>query len=152
MKTIILFLAYITFSITFVSCESHEQKADEAFISFRDNKNKTIDSVIVYRDTSITDISKTNKIPEKIEERVKFKNDIQEKVKQNGIIIRKIKAYHDLNPKSFRKITNLEFTNTQLLKKIADYQEEAKKNWELFEDKLIKETKDLDLELKKYKQ
>ncbi len=151
MKTIILFLAYITLSITFVSCESHEQKADEAFNSFRDNKNKTIDSVIVYRDTSIIVISKPDKKLEKVEECVKFKNDFEEKVKQNEITIKKIKAYQDLNPKSFRKIANLEFVNSQLLKQISNYQEEAKKNWLLFEEKLTKEAQDLDIELKKYK-
>jgi len=151
MKTVILFLVCISLSITFVSCESHEQKADEAFNDFRDKKTKTIDSVIVYRDTSKTVITKPDKKLEKIEECVKFKNDLEEKVKLNDITIKKIKAYQDLNPKSFRKIANLEFVNSQLLKQISDYQEEAKKNWLLFEEKLTKEAKDLDIELKKYK-
>ena len=99
-----IFFKSIVAIVLLTSCESHEQKSDEAFIHFKDEKMAKKDSVYVYRDTTTT-IEKN--IPTKKHEKmygdVKFKKHIENSVHTNELIIKKLKATPNMSIKTLKK-------------------------------------------------
>ena len=135
--------------IVLASCESHEQKVDEAFNEFKNEKMAKKDSVYVYIDTtSAVEKSKTSKKHEKIDEDSKFKKSIENSVHVNELTIKKLKAIPNVSIKTLKKIVHLEEVNNSLFKQLNDYEEEAKNNRKSFEEKIKQQVNELDVDLK----
>ena len=111
-----LIVQSIVCGIVFVSCQSHEQKADEAFKNYKAEDVLVIDSSGIFKDSInvLLKIVKTNKVV-KIEPVSNFKNDLQEKVKANNVLIKHLKAQYPSSSKVFRKILKLEITNNEFI-------------------------------------
>ena len=149
MKNISIFYKSIMAIIVLASCESHEQKVDEAFNEFKNEKMAKKDSVYVYIDTtSIVEKSKTFKKHEKIDEDSKFKKSIENSVHINELTIKKLKAIPNVNIKTLKKIVHLEEINNSLIKQLYDFDEEARNNRKSFEEKIKQQVNELDVDLK----
>lgn len=142
-----IFYKNIVALVLLTSCESHEQKSDEAFIHFKDEKMAIKDSVYIHKDTTIEKPQPTKKY-EKMDEDVKFKKSIENSIHANELIIKKLKATPNMNIKTLKKIVHLEKVNSGFIKELANYDIEAKKKWQTFEAKINQEIKELTADLK----
>ena len=149
MNQLSIFYKSVIAIILLASCESHEQKSDEAFNQFKDEKTATKDSIYVYIDiTAAVEKNQPAKKHEKIDEDVKFKKSIENSVHTNELAIKKLKATPNMNIKTLKKIVHLEEVNNNLIKQLNDYDEEVKKNRKSFEEKINKELSELEVNLK----
>jgi hypothetical protein len=149
MNQLSIFYKSIFAIIVLASCESHEQKSDEAFNQFKDEKTATKDSVYVYRDTTATvEKNQPTKKHEKIDEDEKFKKSIENKVHTNELAIKKLKTTPNMNIKTLKKIIHLEEVNNSFINQLNDYDEEVKKNRKSFEEKINLEINELEVNLK----
>jgi|GEM_PF-2361630 len=135
--------------VLLASCESHEQKSDEAFNQFKVEKTTIKDSIYVYKDTT-TSVEKNQPLKkhEKIDEDVKFRKGLENSVHTNELVIKKLKATPNMNIKILKKIVHLEEVNNNLIKQLNEYDEEAKKNRTSFEEKINQEVSELEVNLK----
>lgn len=149
-------LNFISFSIKIclpiillASCESHEQKSNDAFDRFKEEKRISKDCVLVTVDApkEITKVEpiKLNECPD---EWIKFKNETEKKIVLNENRIKKIKQTPAANIKLFKKIVHLEKENNNLKIQLMKYEEEVKNNFENFKQKIKGEEADLDTKLK----
>lgn len=146
-----LFVHTIVCGIICISCESHEQKADETFKRFKVEKNIEIDSSIIFKDSirtllKLTDVKKIVKV----DARTKYQNNLEIKVKANNFTLKQLKEQHQSSSKVLRKILRLEETNNKLITQLKDFEVADKNNRINFEEKINKELKDLDLNIKEY--
>ncbi len=149
MNQLSIFYKSIIAVIVLASCESHEQKSDEAFNQFKDQKIATKDSVYVYKDTTTAvEKNQSSKKYEKIDEDEKFRKSIENKVHTNELAIKKLKITPNMNIKTLKKIVHLEEVNNSFMKELSDYDEEAKKNRKSFEEKINLEINELEVDLK----
>lgn len=149
MNQLSIFYKSVLAIVLLASCESHEQKSDEAFNQFKVEKTTIKDSIYVYRDTTVAvDKNQTPKKHEKIDEDVKFKKSIENSVHTNELVIKKLKATPNMNIKTLKKIVHLEEVNNSLIKQLNDYDKEAKKNRKSFEEKISQEVSELEANLK----
>ena len=100
-----LFVHTIVCGIICISCESHEQKADETFKRFKVEKNIEIDSSIIFKDSirtllKLTDVKKIVKV----DARTKYQNNLEIKVKANNFTLKQLKEQHQSSSKVLRKI------------------------------------------------
>jgi hypothetical protein len=147
----------ICFSILFfTSCQSHEQKADDAFEQVKQEKYKHEPAPVAVQE--VIEASKKTE-PEKIEpdkkneyqdEWSKFKSEIEKKIILNEIKIKEIKAMPDANSKLLKKVMRLEEDNNALRKDMNDYNEEAKTKWETFKATINHNVNEIDIELKDF--
>lgn len=135
--------------IIFASCESHEQKSNDAFDRFKEEKMTSKDCVVVAI-AEPKDILKVEspKINESTDEWLKFKNETEKKIVLNENKIKRIKQTPEANIKLFRKIVHLEKDNDDLKIQLKKYEEEVKINLERFKEKIKGEVTDLDIKLK----
>jgi hypothetical protein len=126
----------------FCSCESHEQKADDAFENFKEDKMNIKDTIIIEKLISTSE-NKT----EKINEYEKFKKEIEKKIISNENKIKLIKLTPQPNSKLFKRVLSLENENKNLKIQFDQYQEELKKNFETFKNKLNLDVNEIDSEL-----
>lgn len=129
----------------FCSCESHEQKADDAFENFKEDKMNLKDTIIIEKLVPSTE-NQINKI-EKLSEFEKFKKEIEKKVLANENKIKTIKLTPNPNSKLFKRVLSLENDNKNLKNQFDLYQEELKKNFETFKNKLNLDVNEIDSEL-----
>lgn len=117
----------IIYSIICVSCESHEQKVDEAFKNYHVENISEIDSSSIFKDSinTLLKLVNTKKII-KIESPNKFKNDLEEKVKANNLVIIQLKQKHQSSSKKTRKILRLEKVNNQFIIQLQHFEENMK--------------------------
>ena len=149
MNQLSIFYKSVIAIVLLASCESHEQKSDEAFNQFKDEKIAKKDSIYVYIDTTAAaEKNQRAKKHEKIDEDTKFKKSIENSVHANELVIKKLKATPNLNIKTLKKIVHLEEANNNLLKQLNDYDEEVKKNRKSFEEKINQEVSELEVNLK----
>ncbi len=149
MNQLSIFYKSIIAVIVLASCESHEQKSDEAFNQFKDQKIATKDSVYVNKDTTTAvEKNQSSKKYEKIDEDEKFRKSIENKVHTNELAIKKLKITPNMNIKTLKKIVHLEEVNNNFMKELSDYDEEAKKNRKSFEEKINLEINELEVDLK----
>ena len=151
MKQKQLYIKSILCALTFAACQSHEQKADEAYKHFKVEKTIDIDSTIIFKD-SANQLLKTlpNKKVIKIDEYLKYKNELEAKVKTNDIAIIKLKEEHQSNTKIYRKIQHLGDVNGLLLNQLKEYEETVKNNRKAFEEKINQELNDVNLSITEY--
>ncbi len=129
----LLYIIPLCTSIILVSCESHEQKADDAFEYIRQEKVKkdsdlaVIEVVNVEKEKSKPIIQKTQ-----IDEWTKFKNEVEKKIVLNDLQIAELKSSLNASTKFKKRITSLEIENKDLIKKMDEYKEAEKVKWENF--------------------
>jgi len=134
--------------IVFVSCESPEQKTDNAFELVKEEKMMAKDSFIVEKEI--------NKVPTKVEvviknesvdEWKKFKFETEKKILVNENKIKEIKGIPDSNTKLYRQVTTLEKNNNDLRKQMDEFNEEMKVKWESFKVKINHDVNEIGIEL-----
>lgn len=151
MKQKKLYIKSILCAMTLIACESHEQKADEAFKNFKVEKTIDIDSTIIYKDSANLLLKiLPNKKGIKIDEGLKYKTDLEVKVKTNVLAINKLKKEYNSNTKAYRKILHLEEANNLFIIQLKNYEETVKKDRKLFEEKINQELNDMNLSINEY--
>ena len=127
------------------SCQSHEQKANDAFEDFKEDKMNITDTIIIEKLISAPEnqITKT----EKISEFEKFKKEIEKKIISNENKIKIIKLTPNPNSKLFKRVLSLENDNKNLKIQFDLYQEELKKNFETFKNKINLDANEINSEL-----
>lgn len=136
-------------SMILFSCESHEQKADEAFDLVKEEKMLSKDSSLKQREI-IEEPEKKEilKINQNMDEWTKFKTNIEKKILKNEDKIKVIKNVPNANTKLLRQVTNLEKENNDLRRQMNEYNEEVKLRWENFKLKINHDANEIDIELK----
>ncbi|MBI3232567.1 MAG: hypothetical protein HYZ42_00750 [Bacteroidetes bacterium] len=118
------------------SCQSHEQKSDESFELFKEEKLKAqneVDSVV-----KLVVVNKPGKVEyvvkkgENIDAWTGFKSSIELRIVENENRIKTLKKVQNLNSKVYKKILSIEKTNYDLRKKLNEYIAEEKVNRENF--------------------
>lgn len=136
-------------SLILFSCESHEQKAVEAFDLVKEEK-------MLAKDSSLN-TKKTMEEPKKIElvkkdqnpdEWMRFRVETEKKILSNDNKIKVIKNIPNANVKLLRKLASLEKENNDLRRQMDEYQEEVKVKWENFKLKISHDANEIDIELK----
>lgn len=132
--------------MVFVSCESHEQKADE-------ESDSTSGKSILANDTSKKQIIQVQKKTEpsvkneSLTDWEKFKIETEKKIVVNENKIKEIKSVPNENVQYFRKVANLEKDNNDLRKQMDDYRTEEKARWEKFKSQMNQDVSDIGKEL-----
>lgn len=135
--------------IILISCESHDQRPDNAFESFKQNKILTKDCVLVSQITP--------QVPDKIEighkKEIKneweiFETEISKKILSNENKIKEMRDIPDANAKLIKKIASLEKKNNGMRRVIIDYPEEVRVKREEFKTNTREELKAIDVKLK----
>lgn len=140
----IIIKSFLSF-IILCSCESHEQKADDAFETFKEDKMTSKDTIIIEK--IISPVESQTYRTEKLSEFEKFKKEIEKKVMANENKIKIIKLTPNPNSKLFKRVLSLENDNKNLKNQFDLYQEELKKNFEIFKNKLNLDVNEIDSEL-----
>jgi hypothetical protein len=130
-----------------VACESHEQKADDAFENVKEKKAMMKDSVTK---ELVPDSVKTEPLKEieRPDEWTQFKTETEKKIASNEIKIKKIKSIHNANAKLMKQVMSLEKDNNELRKEMDVYKEEVKVMWENFKTKINHDVNEISIELK----
>lgn len=138
------------FTFVFISCESHEQKADnpsdsasgESLFSMDTNKHTAIpmprETAPVLKNETLSDWEK-------------FKMETEKKIVANENKIKEIKSIPNENAQLFRKVSSLEKDNNGLRKQLDDYNLEEKARWEKFKLQMNRDVSDIGNELKDMK-
>lgn len=131
------------------SCQSHEQKIDDAFEIVKQEKLISKDSVL----DSVEIILETKKIEQvkiidNVDDWSKFKTETEKKIITNEKKIKELKSIPNTDSKLLKKITNLEKDNNDLRKKMNVYKEEQKVQWENFKTMMNHDVNEIDIELK----
>lgn len=140
-----------------VSCESHEQKADEAFDTVKKEKKLTKDTLLTIEDITVEDIAVEEKKPEVIKEKEhlsdwdKFKIETEKKILINEELIKEIKGKPNASSKLLKTMISLEKDNNDLRKNMDQYKEEVKVMWEKFKTKINHDANEIHIELKDIK-
>jgi hypothetical protein len=132
----------------FVSCESPEQKTDEAFEHVKEEKMMAKDSFIAEKEitkvpTKVEIVMKN----ESIDEWKKFKSETEKRILINENKIKEIKGIPDSNTKLYRQVTTLEKDNNDLRRQMDEYNEEMKVKWESFKVKINHDVNEIGIEL-----
>ena len=137
-----------------VSCESHEQKADEAFEMVKEEKKLTKDTLLTIQDITVEE-KKTDVVKEKEKEHLtewdKFKSGTEKKILLNEDLIKEIKGKSNANAKLLKTMVSLEKDNNDLRKNMDQYKEEVKVMWENFKTKINHDVNEIHIELKDIK-
>ncbi len=140
------------FLIIFVSCESPEQKTDDAFEHVKEEKMIAKDSFNADNETTkmVTKLAAKVEVVtknESVDEWKKFKLDTEKRILMNENKIKEIKGIPDSNPKLYRKVTTLEKNNNDLRRQMDEYNEEMKVKWESFKVKINHDVNEIGIEL-----
>ena len=138
--------------LMFISCQRHEIKADDAYEQVKKEKMQKKDSSLVIPE--ITQVAEEILIipkKEKPNEWNKFKTEIDKRIHSNEMKIKEIKEIPNTNNAFFRKVKNLENDNNDLRKKMDEYKEAEKDNWEKFKTTENHEVNEIDIALKDLK-
>lgn len=134
--------------LIFVSCESPEQKTDDAFELVKEEKMMAKDSFNPQKEaTKVTTKVEIITKNESIDEWKKFKLETEKRIVMNENKIKEIKGIPDSNPKLYRKVTTLEKNNNDLRKQMDEYNEEMKLKWESFKVKINHDVNEIGIEL-----
>ena len=129
----------------FVSCESHEQKADVSDSSIV----KSILPIDTNSNTLIEAPKKADPIMknETLSDWEKFKIETEKKIVANENKIKEIKSIPNENAQLFRKVSSLEKDNNDLRKQMDDYNLDEKARWGKFKLKMNQDVTDIGNEL-----
>jgi hypothetical protein len=135
--------------IILVSCESQEQKSNEAFDQFKEEKLMLKDCVLTNTDTfQRMKASLPVKVNECENEWTKFSCEIENKIILNENKIKKLKQTPNADIKLFKKIVRLEKDNDELNTQLNEYEKEVKENLKKFKEKVDLKLNDIDTQLK----
>ncbi|MDP1745574.1 MAG: hypothetical protein Q8L90_08355 [Bacteroidota bacterium] len=132
----------------FVSCESPEQKTDDAFELVKEEKMMAKDSFIAERE--ITKVKSKVEVAmknESVDEWKKFKFETEKRILINEKKIKEIKGIPDSNTKLYRQVVTLEKNNNDLRRQMDEYYEEMKVKWESFKVKINHDVNEIGIEL-----
>lgn len=132
----------------FVSCESPEQKTDEAFQLVKEEKMMAKDSFIAEKE--ITKVASKVEVViknESVDEWKKFKLETEKRILINENKIKEIKGIPDSNTKLYRQVATLEKDNNDLRRQMDEYNEEMKVKWESFKVKINHDVNEIGIEL-----
>lgn len=136
----------LLFSILFVSCESHEQKAD-AFDRFKEAKSAEADTVIIVKEVPAPQKKpKTIIINECSSEWLKYRNDTEKKIRENEEVIKILRENNNKdgkNSKVDKNISRLEDKNNEMRKKLDKYNDEFNKKLEKLKETINEENNDI---------
>lgn len=132
----------------FVSCESLEQKTDDAFELVKEEKMMAKDSFIAEKEitkvpTKVEVVTKN----ESVDEWKKFKFETEKRIHINENKIKEIKGIPDSNTKLYRHVATLEKDNNDLRRQMDEYNEEMKVKWESFKVKINHDVNEIGIEL-----
>jgi len=110
----------------FFSCQSHEQKQDDAFENVKEQKKVNKDSVVAAIPIQIEqDKPSILKKNEKTDDWMSFQKELEGKIVQNELNIKILKAAKGTSTKSFRRLTHLEKDNSDLRQQMNKYNADA---------------------------
>lgn len=139
----------VSLLIILVSCESQEQKSNEAFDQFKEEKLMLKDCVLtnvdMFQQMNTTAPLKTN---ESADDWIKFKIEIENKILLNKNKIKKLKQTPNADIKLFKKIVRLEKDNDDLKIQLNEYEFEVKENLKKFKEKIDVELNSIGTQLK----
>ena len=134
------------------SCVSNEQKSDGAFEQVKKERMLHNDSNIVknaiIQEPEKKEIVKKN---ETLDDRVRFKIELEIKIHVNEDKIKEIKGLSNLKASMNRKVKSLEQENNDLRKKIDEYFEDEKTKWETFKVTMNHNANNINIELNSLK-
>ncbi|MBK9248301.1 MAG: hypothetical protein IPM69_09385 [Ignavibacteria bacterium] len=147
-------------AVLFISCESHEQKADDAFERVKVEKKIDQDSggadvVIqqpIIQEIKIPEVASLDvKSPEiKIinqDEWSKFRADTEKKIAINESKIKVIKSNPSTSPKMLEELSSKEKDYNDLRRKLDEYSLEMKENLGKFKVKMNHEVNEISIDL-----
>ena len=135
--------------LIFATCESHEQRADEAFERVKAEKMLNKDTVFIEKkpveESKSNDVIKKNDIQD---EWTVFKAEIERKILANSAKIKEIKGTPNVSSGMLKKATSLEKDNNNLKIQMDEYKADVKLDWEKFKTKINYEGTDIGIKLK----
>jgi hypothetical protein len=130
------------------SCGARVQKPDDAFTLVKKERMLSDDSSFVSKEV-IQASMKTEvvKQAETVDEWTRFRLEAEKKIRQNVIIIEKIKKIPDMSNSMRKKLTNLEKDNNNLKMSLNEYPEEVKAKWEAYKSSTSHNATEIGIEL-----
>ena len=142
------------------SCQSREQKKNEAFESFREEKTMLKDSLAIQKDVLSEEKDLiTNRIVKKsiknetipkvkvMDDWTKFKTETEKKITDNEIKIKQMKGIPDVSLKMLRKVVKEEKANNNLRSKLFSFNHDEKEATEIFKAKMLRDLLEIDNKL-----
>lgn len=156
---LILIIGFFTIDIL-NSCQSREQKKNEAFESFREEKTMLKDSLAIQKDVLSEEKDLiTNRIVKKsiknetipkvkvMDDWTKFKTETEKKITDNEIKIKQMKGIPDVSLKMLRKVVKEEKANNNLRSKLFSFNHDEKEAIEIFKAKMLRDLLEIDNKL-----
>ncbi len=110
----------------FFSCQTSEQKQDDAFEHVKEqkkvNKDTLLAAIPIPSEQDKFSVPKKN---EKTDGWISFQKELEEKIVQNELNIKILKGAKGTNTKSFRRLAHLEKDNSDLRKQMIDFNADA---------------------------
>jgi len=154
MKTNINFISRMVTACFFImilaSCESHEQKVDDAFERVKEEKKTIKDSTLISK-ALVEEPKKAEQIVNKIDtsdDWTKFKKEVEKKILANQNSIKALKSLPDANSRLLKKIAGLEKDNNDLRNQMDEYNEDMKVRLEKFKVQVNHDVNEIGIELK----
>ncbi|MFI5148826.1 MAG: hypothetical protein ACHQRM_03770 [Bacteroidia bacterium] len=146
----ILGIASVCFAIhCLCSCQSKEQKSDDAFEQVKEQKREIVDSVLQSRQTSSqVKPAEIAKKPDVADAWTRFRGDMEGKIQSNEAKIKALKGSKETSTKAFRRIVRLEKANNDFRKQMDDYAKDEKTRQEKFRVSLAADVKEIEVSLK----
>jgi hypothetical protein len=156
---LILIIGFFTLDIL-NSCQLREQKKNEAFESFREEKTMLKDSLAIQKDVLSEEKDLiTNRIVKKsiknetipkakvMDDWTKFKTETEKKITDNEIKIKQMKGIPDVSLKMLRKVVKEEKANNNLRSKLFSFNHDEKEATEIFKAKMLRDLLEIDNKL-----
>jgi hypothetical protein len=139
---------FFLIAIAMASCESHEQKADDAFDIVKKEKIMNPDSN-TGTDLAPPPIQETAvKKTESQDEWTRFRCETEKKIVANENRVKEVKGTPNANSKLLKKAALLEKDNNDLRTEMDSYAFEMKVQLDKFKSKMIQKAADISAELK----
>ena len=125
---------FIGFLIVWINaCQSHEQKADDAFEQVKEKKETYSES-----EESVLKEKPSNpfKKSEAEDQWCKFKMETEKKINMNEEMVKAIKSNRDSDTKLFKKVSSISNENSDLSNQLQAYEEEEKLRLKSFKTKI----------------
>lgn len=131
------------------SCESQEQNIDDAFAEVKKEKmfleDSINDSQEMVNDSLKTTVVQIQQIT--VNNWTVFIQELDKKIIKNEQIIAALKSTPNYSIKLLKKVASLEENNSDLKRKVTEYQNDEKLKMEDFKKTILIETKEIDTQL-----
>lgn len=143
----IVIVGCVSFLI-FATCESHEQRADEAFEQVKAEKKSNKEIVFIENKPGEGEINDASKKYDNQDDWTLFKADVERKIQANAVKIKEIKGTPNVTSSMYKKAATLEKENNNLKIQMDEYKADEKLNWDKFKIKINYEGTDIGIKLK----